>query len=139
MSVQGNILGRLGQTPELKAAQSGTKYVILSVACDRRKGQEKITDWFKVKAFDKTAETIASHLKKGDPFYAAVAAEVDHWESKGEKRSEVVLVVTRFEFVPGPPRGAGGSSETVRDTGHNARPMRDPGNTDYTVDEDIPF
>lgn len=56
------IVGRLGGGPESKG--SGTK---LSLAVDRpgKKDGEKITDWFTVWLFDKSAEIAQEYLKKG--------------------------------------------------------------------------
>jgi single-strand DNA-binding protein len=64
------LIGHLGQDPEIKSIESGRKVVNISIATNESyknaKG-EKVTEtqWHNVVAWGKTAEIIEKYLKKG--------------------------------------------------------------------------
>jgi single-strand DNA-binding protein len=61
------ITGRLTRDPELRTTTTGKQVVSFSVACDRRvKSEEgKDADFFRVTAWNQTAEFIANYAHKG--------------------------------------------------------------------------
>ena len=61
------IIGNLGADPEQKESQTGTIFTTFSVGT-KNWGEEK-TEWFRVVAFGKTAESCSTYLKKGDKVY----------------------------------------------------------------------
>lgn len=62
--------GYLGMNPELKVTQSGKRVTRFTLGCKSQWGDNAPTDWFKIVAFDKTAEYMQRFGKKGD--YAVV-------------------------------------------------------------------
>jgi single-strand DNA-binding protein len=62
--------GYIGVNPELKATQNGKRITRFTIGCKSQWGDNAPTDWFKIVAFDKTAEYMQRYAKKGD--YAIV-------------------------------------------------------------------
>jgi single-strand DNA-binding protein len=86
------LIGNLGQDPEILTLESGNKLAKFSVATNetyRNGNGEKVTDtqWHNVVAWGKTAEIVESYLSKGNE--VAVEGKLVHrsYENKeGEKR-----------------------------------------------------
>ncbi len=98
------LIGRVGQDPELKYLASGVAVANSSLAVNRsyKKGDEWIeeTDWFRLQAFDKTAENFAKFVTKGQQLY------VDG-EMRSRKYTKNGIEFTAWEinvrtFVPPP-------------------------------------
>ncbi len=69
-----NILGYVGQDPETKTVSGDVQITTFSVAVSEErkdKAGEKIktTSWFNCTAFNRTAEIIGTHVKKGHAVY----------------------------------------------------------------------
>lgn len=65
---QVTITGRLGKDPEIKYFESGkvkTNFTLATSGYDS-KAKEKTTNWFNIDIWDKKAEFVAEHFKKGD-------------------------------------------------------------------------
>ncbi len=86
------LIGNLGQDPEVRTLESGGKLAKFSVATNEtyRNGKgEKVTDtqWHNIVAWGKTAEIVETYLSKGNE--VAVEGKLVHrtYETKeGEKR-----------------------------------------------------
>lgn len=61
------IIGHLGQDPETRFSPSGTQFCTFSVAVNNGTRDAEHTDWFRVTAFGRLAETCAQYLRKGAP------------------------------------------------------------------------
>lgn len=94
-------IGRLTKEVELKSSQSGTSYLSNSIACDRKYGEKK-TDFFNIKAFSKTAESMDKFLHKGSKIFIEGDIQVDEYTDKtGVKKSSVSIVISSWEFAEG--------------------------------------
>src|SRR5262245_14840583 len=104
------LIGRLGKDPEVINLQSGTTKTNMSLATNGYKdkdGNER-TDWHRLVAFSKTAETMGAHLTKGRLISVEGRLQTRTWESESGKRSITEVVVDRFEFLsPKNGNGAG--------------------------------
>lgn len=146
-------LGRLGGDPETKYTQGGTAVTTFSLATSRKRkdrdgNEREETQWHRCKAFDKKAEVIAEHVKKGDQLF--VEGRVEYWqaETDGGKRSGAEIIVEHFEFCGGR-RSQGeerqsSSSASARERAREQVHGRDPtpavgGAFDQPFDDDIPF
>ena len=59
-------VGNLGADPELRVVGSGsTPVTTLSIAVNRKSGNEDVTLWLRATVWNKTAENCAQYLKKG--------------------------------------------------------------------------
>jgi single-strand DNA-binding protein len=84
------LVGRLGQAPELKRTEDNTPYVRLSIATSERftdKGGEirERTEWHNGVAWGKPAEEIAQQLQKGDSVALSGALRINSYEKDGVK------------------------------------------------------
>jgi single-strand DNA-binding protein len=92
------MVGRLGQTPELKHTDDGTPYVRLSLATSERytdRGGEirERTEWHSGVAWGKTAEGIAQQLGKGDSVALTASLRINSYEKEGVKNRTTELNV----------------------------------------------
>lgn len=130
------LIGRLGKDPEVIDLQSGTKKATMSLATNGFKdkdGNEK-TDWHRLVAFNKTAETMGAHLTKGRLISVEGRLQTRTWEAEGGKRSITEVVVDRFEFLS-PKNGNGAGNGHAQASAPSA--SEDSG--DYEDINDVPF
>lgn len=101
-----NLIGRLGQDPELKTTASGKSACSFSLAV---KGmQADSVDWIRIVAWEKTAETIANYCAKGREIAIEGRISVRNWEDDGgNKRQSFEVIANRFHFIGPRPEGAG--------------------------------
>jgi single stranded DNA-binding protein len=84
------IVGRLGQTPELQHTEDQRPYVKLSIATSERftdRGGEirERTEWHNGVAWGKAAEEIAKQFEKGDAISVAGTMRINSYEKDGAK------------------------------------------------------
>ena len=85
------LIGRLGQDPELKYTQSGVAVVNFSMATsmqwkDQEGNRQEKTEWHNIVAWRGLAETCANYLKKGSKVYVEGRLETDSWEDENKKK-----------------------------------------------------
>ncbi|KAB2952152.1 single-stranded DNA-binding protein [Heliorestis acidaminivorans] len=114
------LIGRLGQDPELKQAQSGTQVCSFSVAVDRPQGQaqkqagtEKVTDWISIVAFGSQAQVCKQYLAKGRLVAIEGRLQIDTWQDQqsGQKRSAPRVVAENVRFLERSEAGQGHQSQ----------------------------
>lgn len=96
------LIGNIGQTPELKTLESGKLVLNFSLATNesyKSENGEKITNtaWHNIVAWQKTAELLSKLTKKGSSI--AVEGKISYrtWENKeGQKIRETDIVVEDF-------------------------------------------
>ena len=98
------LIGRTTREPELKIlANSGTAVANFNIAVDRKfqvKEKDKMTDFFNIVIFGKTAEYAANYLKKGK--LCAVKGSIQNrtYDTKeGEKRYITEIVADRLQIL----------------------------------------
>lgn len=91
-----NILGRLTRDPEVRHSSGGMPIVNFSVAVNH--GKEKVS-FFDVKAFGERFEKLAPYLEKGKQVGISGDLEQERWETDGQKRSKVIIVMRNLTFV----------------------------------------
>lgn len=109
------LIGRIGNDPELKYTSAGQAVVKLSIAVDRpaKQGAEAGTDWFNVTVWGKTAEFAAQYLGKGRKVYLAGRLAINEWEGKDGKTRRSPEI-TAAELIALDSR-TGGSKEEAAD------------------------
>lgn len=92
------ILGRLTRDPESRYSQNGKAVCQFSIAVNRNKDE---ADFFECVAWEKTAETITTYVKKGQRILIDGRLQQDRWKDQqsGENRSTVKIIVNRFDFI----------------------------------------
>jgi single-strand DNA-binding protein len=97
--------GNLTRDIELRYTASGVAVGHFGIAVNERwtdgngQPQERV-NFFDCDAFNKTAETMAQYLKKGDPVLVEGRLKQDSWQDKasGENRYKVKIAVQSFQF-----------------------------------------
>mgnify|MGYP000866057508 CR=1 FL=1 len=120
-----NMIGRLGQDPELKYTTSGMAICTLSLALDQ--GKEKEVGWVNVVCMEKTAENVAQYMNKGDEIGVSGRLAYRSWEQEGKKRSALEVVANRVDFLRKKGEGGGnGGGGANRDEERAAAYGRQP-------------
>lgn len=94
-----SLIGRMTADPELKQTANGKSVIRFTLAVKRSYGDK--TDFIRCEAWNKTAETMAKFLKKGDPVALTGSWQVDSMVgADGKTNYYNTCSVDRFYFVP---------------------------------------
>lgn len=99
------LVGRLGQDPDLRYTEQQVPYTQLSVATSERytTGAGEIrekTEWHRAVAWGDVAENIAREFKKGDALALSGALRINSYEKDGIKHRTTELNVERADRSP---------------------------------------
>lgn len=96
------LIGRLGQDPEVKEVKGGDKMASLNLATTEyyRDGDERkeVTDWHRVVCFRQTAEFAGKYLTKGRLVYVEGKLKTRQWEENG--RTHYITEVRASQIMP---------------------------------------
>jgi len=101
------LIGNVGNNPEVRNLESGSKLVRLSLATNesyRNKEGERVTqtEWHNVVAWNKTAEIIESYVVKGQEIGVDGKLTTRSWEDKdGIKRYTTEVVCNEILLLGG--------------------------------------
>lgn len=96
------LIGNLGQDPEMKYFDSGSKVTKFSLALRgySKKEEKETTDWVSCEAWGKTAELIGEYCKRGHKLAIEGSLKTQKWEDNdGNKKSKTFVLVNRAEFL----------------------------------------
>lgn len=101
------IVGRLTADIELQKTNSGKSTARFSVACERPKSKdaEKVTDFIRCSAFNKTAEILAHYAKKGQ--FLGIGGKLTSFsyeDRNGNKVSGMEVLVNDAQLIGGAPQ-----------------------------------
>lgn len=146
------LIGRLGQDPEVRTTTNGTKVASLSVATserwrDKTTGEQReATEWHRVVLWDKLADLAEQYLFKGSEVLLVGKLQTRKWQDQsGQDRytTEVVLQGPRAEMqFLGKPANNNSQGGGQFSGGAQSRPQQQsPGNNPPPDDfsDDIPF
>ena len=95
--------GRVASEPEQKQTPSGVSVVTYSMAVGRRfapEGQERETDFFRVTAWQSTADFIARYFRKGDAICITGRIQNRSWtDQSGQKHYITEIIAEEANFV----------------------------------------
>jgi single-strand DNA-binding protein len=136
------LVGRLTRDPELKYTGTGIALCKMGLAVSRyyksKDGERKEeTTFINVTAWDKAAEYLGEHVKKGRPLLVEGRLVSNEWEDKttGQKRSTIEVRAERVQQLDwdesrgGAGGGGGGSSSRPQ-----PRAIEEP-----VPEDDVPF
>lgn len=92
------LVGRLTKDPEVKTTNSGKTVCPFTVAVDKGYGREG-TNFIDCEAWGKTAEFISKYMKKGGQILVDGRLDQQVWETDGQKRSKIQVVVNSVESL----------------------------------------
>ena len=129
------LIGRLTKDVQERRTQNGTPVVSFTLAVDRRK-KEDGADFIPCIAWDKSAETIARYVHKGDLFAVTGYIQTRSYEKDGRRNYATEVVTTGFKFL-----------ERKREMSYDAPSVQNKsdsynswGNTGFDIDQsDLPF
>jgi single-strand DNA-binding protein len=140
------LIGNLGRDPELRYTQNGQAVVNFTLATtenwnDRSSG-EKIerTEWHRVVAWGRLAETCAQYLAKGRSVYVEGRLQTREWEDReGQKRRTTEVNAQTVQFLGGRGGAGGGGGRAAPDEGPGAQGGDEPTSAPPADDDAIPF
>lgn len=148
-----NISGNLTRDPELRQTQGGMSILRFGVAVNDRRKNQQTNEWedypnfIDCTLFGKRAESLDGYLSKGAKVAIEGKLRWSQWETDGQKRSKIEVIVDEIEFMSG--RGQGQDGGYGNQGGYAPAPSRSqaprpqaPVQAPPAVevyDEDIPF
>jgi single-strand DNA-binding protein len=99
--INGTIIGRVGQEPELRTSRTGKKVAVFSLAINNRRNDA--TTWFKVEAWNGLGEqVIMPYVHKGDQIAVTIQnMTLETWNhtETGEARGIIVVTADEVELL----------------------------------------
>lgn len=124
------IMGRLTADPELKATSTGKKVVRFNIAVD---GYGERADFFRVNAWDNTAEFISKYFRKGSMIAISGNLTTTTYQTEdGNDRTLVIINAQRAHFA----------GSKANDTPEAGKPENKPVEAEWTTpgnEDDLPF
>ena len=99
------IIGRLGQDPEMRFTANGRAVSTFNVAVNRnytmQDGERREeTEWVRVVAWARLAELVSQYLTKGRQVYVEGRLQTRQWDDKeGQRRSTTEVVAQDVQFL----------------------------------------
>lgn len=88
--------GRITREPEIRELTGGKKKVDFTLAVDRMNDK---TDFIRCVAWERTAEAIATYVRKGQMIVVTGRISSETWEDKeGNKREATRVIINEFSF-----------------------------------------
>ena len=95
------IKGRIAREIEVRQTQTGKSVGSFSVAVDKGFGENKSADFFRVQAWEKTADFVAKYFSKGKEILVEGRMESREYDKDGQKVTVWELIAERVEFCGG--------------------------------------
>ena len=150
------LIGNLGQDPEMRSGRSGTAIANLRIATTHRAktpegNWEDKTEWHTVVCFGNLADNVEKYLSKGRQVFIEGRLQTRKWEDKsGNTRYSTEVVANDIKFLGSRDRDQDGGRQRSRPKYDNERsnersnessaPRRRPEPKQETNwDEEIPF
>ena len=129
------LIGRVTKDVQERRTQNGTPVVSFTLAVDRRK-KEDGADFIPCIAWDKSAETIARYVHKGDLFGVTGYIQTRSYEKDGRRNYATEVVTTGFKFLERK-REMSSDAPSVQNKSDSYNSL---GNTGFDIDQsDLPF
>jgi len=135
------LIGRLTRDPELRYTASGTAVANTALAVERNfrtQDGEKQVDFVNIVVWQKSAEALAQHKKKGDLIAVQGRLQIRNYEDRdGVKRQAAEVVCNDVRFLPDGRRngeGTGGAN-----AGGNGGEAPGGGSEFGDDDQEVPF
>jgi single-strand DNA-binding protein len=100
--LQAQAIGNLGKDPEMNYTPSGVAVTKFSIAINQKQGDKETTTWLNCTAWRQAAETLNTHLHKGDQIFVQGPLTIREYTTKdGRKGTSVEITVDKFSFLGG--------------------------------------
>jgi single-strand DNA-binding protein len=144
---QVNLIGRVGQDPEVKYLPNGDPVANVSLATtekwkDKQSGQPKEhTEWHRLNFYGKLAEIVGEYVTKGGLIFVTGKLKTREWEKDGVKRYTTEIQVSEMKMLgnKGDNAGQGRDGNNKPQQQPQQRPAQQPQQQQPGFDDDIPF
>ncbi len=139
------LMGNLTRDPEIRQTQTGTSICRFSIAVNRSFSSQDgsvrdETCFVDIDSFGRTAENISKYFSKGKPILVEGRLRQDSWEDKqGQKRTKLVVVLERFEFVGSARDTSSGGYDNSEYAPSPARVRQQQPAVQDDLEDDVPF
>ncbi len=123
------MIGRLGTDPEMRHTPSGTPVTNFRLAVSRRaragEGEQprEETDWFTVVTWQRLAEIVGQHLRKGSRVYVEGRLQTRSWEGQDGQRRYATEIIASDLIMLGETGGGGAAREEAPPPGDEDYPF----------------
>lgn len=94
------VIGRLARDPETKMSKAGKAICSFSIPVSEKRGEQEHTEWFRVKAFGRTAELCQQYLAKGRTVFVEGKLRTEKFTGQdGQERSMTDLMADNVQFL----------------------------------------
>ena len=135
------LVGRLTRDAELKYTNSGLQICRLSIANNYRRKQNdqwiEETNFFDCFMMGRRAEAIHKYLTKGTQIAIDGSLRFSKWESDGQTRSKVEVMINDIQLLGGTRGGYGDGGSGGGDRDESDRESNDTPASDF--EDDVPF
>lgn len=113
--IRATIDGNVGSEPQLRTTAGGKAVASFSVASTEKVGNEKVTTWVEVVAWEETAEMVGEYIQKGSRVLVTGRLSLEEFQRKdGTKGSKIKLVAEDLGIsLRWRPKASAGSSRGV--------------------------
>jgi single-strand DNA-binding protein len=102
------LMGNATRDPEVRETNSGKQVANITLAVNKKTGEQETVAFVDVVFWERTAEIVAQYVKKGTNLLVDGELVQDTWEQDGQKRSKLkvnafkMVLVGRREDAPAP-------------------------------------
>jgi single-strand DNA-binding protein len=141
------LIGNVGQDPEMRYTPSGAAVTNFSLAVNYRRSSrggdvqdvQEETEWFRVSAWNRLAETVNQYLVKGSKVFVDGRFQSRQYVgSDGQTRTSNEVIANRVLFLDRPGQSSGGGQDDNY-RGRSARVSSPPAEEDPDGVEDLPW
>jgi single-strand DNA-binding protein len=93
------LIGNCGADPEVNQVNENLKVATLSLATSEKRGEENVSEWHNLKAFNQLAEIFEKHVHKGDKIAVVGKIQTRSWEKDNVKHYRTEILVNEIEFL----------------------------------------
>lgn len=121
------IIGRLGNDPDVRYSQSGSALTTISVATtetwkDKEGNKQERTEWHRVKFFGKLAEIAGEYLKKGALVYVEGSIRTEKYEKDGVEKYSTDIIANEMRMLGRQGESASDEGGSPQRSASGARP-----------------
>lgn len=93
------LIGNLTKDPEIRSTSNGNSVAVFSIAVNRKKTGEPVTDFFRINAWGKLGENCAKYLGKGKKVAVIGELQYNSYQAKGETKHSLDVLAEEIEFL----------------------------------------
>jgi single-strand DNA-binding protein len=142
-----HLIGNLGGDPDIRYTPNGVAVANASLAVneswtDKEGQRQERVEWVKLVFWNKLAEVVGEHLRKGAPIYVQGKLQTRSWEDQsGQKKYTTEVVVSQMNML-----GSKQENQQQSPADYKGTPAQESGPAfsggglpDAIDDEDLPF